>query len=149
VIFPHLKDAASPNKGYGADNWGAVVARVNHTVYQAVQEGDDIINGTIPVKTKSLGAVLGLVAGASCVITNEGGGHHMAAAYRVPAVVYAGGFTPKECLSYGFHVWFGVSGKDACGLWKKCAHCDKIRAETDPSDIALAVNLIMEQAGHG
>lgn len=125
VVSPHIKANASPNKSWGFERWQRVVDGLDCRVYQLLADPSErVLEGVEAIKTPSFKHAIAIIAGAACVICNEGGSHHMAASYGVPAVVVFGGFTPVSVTGYEFHHNIGTD-LGYCGSWKRCDHCQQ------------------------
>lgn len=146
VIAPNLKEAASPNKNWGFENFQALVDILDYPLVQPHQAGERLLEGVIPLATPSLNAVLSLIAASSLVICNEGGSHHMAASLGVPAVVIFGAFVPPQVTGYDFHKNFGVETPEGyCGKFDPCAHCKKAMEKITPDMVKMAALEILER----
>lgn len=136
VIAPHLKDAASPNKSWGFDNFQEVAAEIRLPIIQLIEDSQQkIIENSMPLNTKTFREAAGVISRARLVICNEGGTHHMAASMGVPAVVVLGSFIPPEITGYDAHANVTVSGATYCGDWSPCQDCRKAMEKIKPRDI--------------
>lgn len=147
VIAPTIKDNASINKNWGSDRWEKVIKSFGLPVYQLSESGDETIKGASPIKTPTFRLAASIISGATFVLTNEGGTHHMAASFGVPAVVIFGSFIPPEVTGYDFHI--NIHRKTPhgyCGKWDYCPDCNKALADITPEEVrAAAESLIAEK----
>lgn len=74
--------------------------------------------------TKEFRHALIAMSRARLFIGHEGGLHHAAAAFLVPAVVIFGGFIPPQVTGYDFHINL-VGDALACGSLFDCQHCKR------------------------
>ena len=121
LVEPTVKGDNQANKDWGWDRWQELV-KARLPWVQAGPAGKRLLEG-VPFVQTGFRDALGLLAGASLLVTTDGALHHAAAAMGVPAVVIWGGFTSPENLGYDAHInlW---SGAEPCGIWKhSCPHC--------------------------
>lgn len=141
VVAPVLKDTASPNKSWGAENWEAVIHDIPIPVFQLVPyPSAPVIKGAIAVHTPTFRQAAGVVSKAKFVMCNEGGTHHMAASMKTPAVVIFGAFIPPSITGYSFHRNISVETPEGyCGNFDPCKHCEKAMALITPDMVRLEV----------
>lgn len=130
IVAPFLKDSASVNKDWGVENWEAVIDGFPLPVYQLLPTRDTpVIKGAQGIYTPSWRQAAAVIAKARLVLCNEGGTHHMAASFRVPAVVVFGAFVPPQVTGYDFHRNISVETPEGyCGNFDTCKHCKKALA---------------------
>jgi ADP-heptose:LPS heptosyltransferase len=81
------------------------------------------LRGVRFVKTPSIRIGLAYLSRISLYIGPEGGLHHGAAAFNIPAVVLFGGFIPPAVTGYQTHANL-TGGTEACGSIFRCMHCE-------------------------
>lgn len=143
VVEPSVKGDAQINKDWGWDNW-VELTRLPYPWLQMGERGKRSLPG-VPMLQTSFRQALGVLAGASLLVTTDGALHHAAAAMGVPAVVIWGGFTSPENLGYDAHenVW---SGSDPCGIWKhRCPHCAEAMKSISVQAVADAIERALER----
>lgn len=127
VIEPHVKRdpkfSTVGNKDWGFFNWQRLVKSLD---LPFVQLGSGpFLEGVTQRPTGSFREALGVLSGASLVVTTDGALHHAAAALGLPAVVIWGGYSSPVNLGYETHLnlWDGV---EPCGSYRfPCFHCKK------------------------
>lgn len=146
IVAPELKKGASPNKDWGRANWEAVIKDFPCPVYQLLPDPKmKPIKGAIPHATPSLRAALAAIEKAALVLAAEGGTHHMAASFRVPAVVVFGAFVPPTVTGYDFHYNIAVDTDEGyCGRWDECAHCRAALQSIKPEQVREKAILLWE-----
>ena len=144
LIEPGVKGKDQRNKDWGWENWQQV-AKAPFPFLQIGQKGNRLLDG-IPFLETSFRQALGMLYGASLLVTTDGALHHAAAALGVPAVVIWGGFTSPENLGYDSHrnLWAGV---DPCGIWKdSCQHCRDALNAIKPAQVIDAIGETLERS---
>ncbi len=141
VVAPFLKDAASPNKDWGQENWEAVIDGLPLPVLQLLPTKDTpVIKGARGLYTPSFRQAAAVIARADFVMCNEGGTHHMAASMGVRAVVIFGAFVPPLVTGYPEHINIAVETPEGfCGNFDPCKHCQNALALVTPSMVKSAV----------
>lgn len=142
VVEPSVKGDAQVNKDWGWGNW----VELTRLPYPWLQIGakDKQTLPDVPFLQTSFRQALGVLAGASLLVTTDGALHHAAAALGVPAVVIWGGFTSPENLGYDSHVnlW---GGSEPCGTWNKvCPHCVDAMESISVQAVADAIERALE-----
>lgn len=79
-----------------------------------------------------------VLARAKLYIGAEGGMHHAAAAFGLPAVVLFGGFAPPSVLGYETHANLTGDAKGACGSMHRCSHCLRAMKSISPEQVVAA-----------
>jgi len=134
VIEPTLKARASPNKHWGTTRWEQFAALAHQAGYRLTQLGP---RGTRPlphvalIETPDFRSACAVLANAQIYIGHEGGLHHAAAAFGIPAVVIFGGFISPAQTGYDLHRNL-FSGGEPCGMRIPCAHCAAAMAAITP-----------------
>jgi len=126
ILEPHIKPGASPNKRWPWEFWqrlAKLFIAAGMPVTQLGAPGTKVLDGAEFVPTGSFRTACSVIAGARGAVLHEGGAHHAAAAFGVPAVVIMGGFTPVELTGYPMHRNLGASLGEACGNRLPCKHC--------------------------
>lgn len=140
IVLEHrLKKGASPNKDWGRDRWQQVAYEPmgSHSFLQ-IGSTRDLLDGPIFESTPSFEAAAAVIAGAALYVGVEGGLHHAAAAFGIPAVVIFGHFTSAGTTGYEDHMNMGGAGA-GCGRWAPCQVC---REELDLIEPSMVVDLI-------
>lgn len=142
VVEPSVKGEAQINKDWGWSNW-VELTRLPLPWLQ-IGAGDKPGLPDVPMLQTTFREALGVLAGASLLVTTDGALHHAAAALGVPAVVIWGGFTSPENLGYDSHVnlW---SGAEPCGIWnRQCPHCVEAMKSISVQAAADAIERALE-----
>lgn len=142
LIEPCVKGEGQKNKDWGWENW-LEVAKAPFPFLQIGSREKRRLPGVRFMET-SFRQALGLLKGASLLVTTDGALHHAAAALGVPAVVIWGGFTSPENLGYASHrnLWAGV---DPCGRWlEPCKHCRDALDAITPQNVIDAIGETLE-----
>lgn len=142
VIEPCVKSDSQVNKDWGWEKWQEV-AKAPFPFVQMGPKGKRLLDG-VPYAQTSFRQALGILSGASLLVTTDGALHHAAAALGVPAIVIWGGFTSPENLGYDAHLnlW---SGAEPCGRWKQpCQHCRDALDAITPQQVIEAIGGLLE-----
>lgn len=143
IVEPHIKGAASPNKQWGWLRWNKLawlLAQRGIRVTQIGAPGVALLEGVECIETPSLRHAAAVIAVARAVVVPEGGLHHTAAVFNVPAVVIYGGFISPEVTGYAGQVPLFVKTDEhplGCGWRTPCAHCAKAMASITPEAVAV------------
>lgn len=136
VVAPDGKAEASPNKNWGAARWEKVIKDFPIPVYQCIQRNETPIKGAIGIRTKHFRLAASIISKAKLVMCNEGGSHHMAASFRVPAVVIFGSFIPPSVTGYPFHKnVYRETEHGFCGDWSPCKQCLDALESITPEEV--------------
>ena len=93
IVEPNIKDRASPNKRWPWEYWQAVVtARPDLPWLQMGPVGTRRLAGVRSIETPSFRHAAAVIATARAAVLPDGGLHHAAAAFGIPAVVIFGAF---------------------------------------------------------
>lgn len=153
IIEPSIKLAASPNKQWGWARWAELVRIAAQAKIHFTQIGPGNgrrLQGVDYVVTENFRLAASVVGHATAAVLPEGGLHHVAAAFSVPAVVIFGGFTPVELTGYEGHINLGARFEDACGMRGKCVHCVEAMAKIQPARVLRdLVRLLNKRKGEG
>lgn len=153
VIEPNVPSwkSVAPNKQWPVERYQQVADLVlarGHDVVQlnyerpGVRGGGYRLAGVRHIRTVSFRYGLAVLARSALYIGPEGGLHHGAAAFGIPAVVLFGGFIPPQVTGYDTHTNL-TGGAEACGSLTPCQHCRDAmgRISVEEVDAAAAVYL--------
>lgn len=139
VLEPNIKAKASPNKDWGWIRWNrlAWILQERHglRITQLGPLGTPLLEGADMVCTNSFREACAVIANSRACVLPEGGLHHAAAAFGVPAVVIFGGFIAPRHTGYAGHVNV-FTGGEACGMRVPCEHCREAMAKIAPEAVA-------------
>lgn len=152
IIEPHLKPGASPNKQWGWLRWNKLAWLLRNrgiTVTQMGPAGTTLLEGVDFIQTASLRMAAAVMSVARAALLPEGGLHHTAAVFGVPAVVIYGGFISPAVTGYaGQASLFSNSERYplGCGMRVRCPHCQDAMSSIDPAAVADQLeNVIVNQ----
>lgn len=146
VISPHVKRDGSPNKDWGAERWEKVIENFPIPVYQCLFDKTSPIKGAIGIRTPNYRQAAAIISKSRMVMTNEGGAHHMAASFGVPAVVIFGSFIPPSVTGYDFHENIAVETEHGfCGNFDRCEDCQKALTSITPELVRHHCNVILNR----
>lgn len=129
VVEPHVKATASPNKRWARARWRALVAaRPELPWAQLGPAGTPILDGLRHVVTPSFRQACAVLSRARAAVLPEGGLHHAAAAFSLPAVVIYGAMVSPANTGYGGQVAIYRPHGDAGGPCGARTACDGCRA---------------------
>lgn len=137
VLEPNIKPKASPNKDWGWVRWNRLAFLLQQAGYRVTQLGSPqvpLLEGAELVVTRSFREACGVLAAARAAVLPEGGLHHAAAAFGVPAVVIFGGFISPAQTGYAGQVNL-FTGGEPCGMRVKCGHCATAMAAIKPETV--------------
>jgi ADP-heptose:LPS heptosyltransferase len=98
-----------------------------------------MLEGVEFIETPTLRHAAAIVARARAVVVPEGGLHHTAAVFNVPAVVIYGGFISPAVTGYAGQVSLFANDEKhplGCGWRTPCDHCAKAMASITPEIVA-------------
>jgi ADP-heptose:LPS heptosyltransferase len=127
IVEPTIKARASPNKQWGWERWQefAILAHAaGFKLTQISQYGTTLLPYARYIATPDFRHACAVLANAKAYVGHEGGLHHAAAAFNVPAVVIFGGFISPAQTGYDMHRNLFTGGKP-CGQRIHCEHCAK------------------------
>jgi hypothetical protein len=142
IVEPHIKGAASPNKQWGWTRWNKLSWLLSERGFRVTQigpAGTAMLEGVEFIETPTLRHAAAIVARARAVVVPEGGLHHTAAVFNVPAVVIYGGFISPAVTGYAGQVSLFVNDEKhplGCGWRTPCDHCAKAMASITPEIVA-------------
>ena len=125
IVMPHIKALASPNKAWGWIAWTRLVRMAGEKGIALTQLGtssEALLMGAHSITTSSFRDACAILSRARAAVLLEGGLHHAAAAFNVPAVVLFGGFISPDITGYSMHTNLFTGGA-ACGSRQACDHC--------------------------
>lgn len=122
---PAFKSIA-PNKQWPVNRYEDVALALRKAGIDVVQMvhrgGANRLHNARHVETPTFRCALAMMQRAGLYVGPEGGLHHAAAAFNVPAVVLFGGFIPPQVTGYETHT--NLTGDaEACGSLSRCDHC--------------------------
>jgi len=150
IVEPHIKGAASPNKQWGWVRWNKLVwllTKYGISTTQIGPAGTALLEGVDFVETPSLRHAAAVLARARGCVVPEGGLHHTAAVFNVPAVVIYGGFISPAVTGYAGQVSLFTNDEKhplGCGWRRPCDHCAKAMASITPEIVADKLRGLLE-----
>lgn len=125
LIEDGLKPGAPPNKQYS--RWGELLPLL----------GEVLRPRDLDVDIRRAAAV---VKHCRAYVGHEGALHHLAAAFRRPAVVIMGGYVGVEQTGYALanHRYL-TGGAEPCGMHGDCPHCAAAMAAITPESVISAL----------
>lgn len=148
IVEPHLKAKASPNKDWGWMRWNKLVWLMRSAGYKVSQMGpggEPLLDGVEPIVTASFREACAVVASARAAVLPEGGLHHAAAAFGVPAVVIYGGYISPAQTGYDLHTNL-FTGGEPCGRRHPCNHCRAALDSIKPEQVFNELEKILERS---
>jgi ADP-heptose:LPS heptosyltransferase len=149
LIEPNIKRQASPNKDWGEERWHRLVWVMRSARIEPVQvgpRGTRRVNGALFIETENFRQACAVVSRARAVVTHEGGLHHAAAAFGIPAVVIYGGYISPAVTGYPYQVSLFKHTDEhplGCGWRTPCAHCRQAMAEISPAQVLEALKGVL------
>jgi len=127
LIEPNLPSfkMSSANKRWAPERYEWVASSLRSAGYEVIQLLHDSpvrLSAARKITTPNFRLAAAVMAQAALYIGPEGGMHHTAAAFGVPAVVLFGGWIPPAVTGYDFHANLSAGG-EACGMLTPCDHC--------------------------
>jgi ADP-heptose:LPS heptosyltransferase len=148
IVEPHLKINASPNKDWGWMRWNKLVWLLRAAGHQVSQMGtgaEALLDGVEPIETRSFREACAVMANARAAVLPEGGLHHAAAAFGVPAVVIFGGYISPAQTGYDLHTNL-FTGGEPCGRRVECKHCRTALEAISPELVFTELEMILERS---
>lgn len=142
IIEPNIKPGASPNKQWGWVRWNKLAWLLGERGVRVTQLGTGgmpQLQGVHFIDTASMRLAAAVIARARACVVPEGGLHHVAAAFKTPAVVIYGGYIAPTVTGYEDQVNIFAGGEEyplGCGMRVPCDHCAKAMASIDPATVA-------------
>jgi hypothetical protein len=128
VIEPNVKGTTSAdNKDWGWTRWIEVI-KATHGWFSLVQLGgkhSKVLPHVRRIETPEFRVAFTILRKAAFFVGTEGGLHHAAAAFNLPAVVIFGGYISPEQTGYAMHenLYYVDHPLSPCGMRRTCAHC--------------------------
>lgn len=150
IVEPHLKFGASPNKQWGWARWQRLANLMLAAGVRLSQLGPADarrLDGVEFIVSANLRLAAAVIRVAKAVVVPEGGLHHTAAVFQVPAVVIYGGFISPAVTGYPEQVSLFTGGPEhplGCGMRQPCEHCAVAMADIEPSAVAHALLLQLD-----
>jgi hypothetical protein len=139
IIEPHIKQVASPNKLWGFEKTQRLVdiLRPHYDLVQLGPQAVRSLKGVSRIITHSFRQACAYISTATATISPEGGIHHAAAAFRVPAVVMFGSMTSPRNTGYEFHRNLVANLEHSpCGWRVPCTECKRAMDLITPEFVA-------------
>lgn len=153
IIEPNIKAGAPRTKiwGRGTERWESLADLLRGRGFDLVQigpRGAVEMRGVRRVFTANVREAAAAVSGARAVVTPEGGLHHCAAAFGVPAVVIRGGYIGPQVTGYAGQADLFVASEEwplGCGARFSCAHCAAAMEAITPKKVSLALRELLNE----
>lgn len=148
VLEPNIKANASPNKQWRWGRWNDLARLLTGSGLRVTQlgpPGTPLLDGAELIETPDIRRAAAVLALARAAVLPEGGSHHVAAAFNVPAVVIFGGYIDPRITGYEFHTNLFTGGQ-ACGMRIPCLHCREAMARIAPEEVFDALREVLEEA---
>jgi hypothetical protein len=100
------------------------------------------LRGARLIQTPTIRLALACLNRVRLYIGPEGGLHHGAAAFNLPAVVLFGGFIPPSVTGYESHANL-TGGAKACGSITRCPHCEQAMRRITVDEVMAHANRFM------
>lgn len=145
ILEPHIKPNASPNKQWGWVNWNKLAWLLRQrgiTVTQLGPNNTPVLEGAEFIVTRNIRHAAAVMANARAAVLPEGGLHHTAAVFGIPAVVIYGGYISPAVTGYAGQVSLFADDEAhplGCGMRVACEHCKAAMAAIKPEAVALAL----------
>lgn len=154
VIEPTVKPLGAcvgDNKQWPVDRYMAVKEALHRAGEWVVTLGPDAQCpiGAQRLVTPTFRSALVILKHAKLYIGPEGGLHHAAAAFGIPAVVIFGGFNSPGSTGYPWHTNL-TAGGEPCGMIAPCPHCaEAMRSISVERVVEAAFDKLAEGANAG
>ncbi len=142
IIEPNIKPKASPNKDWGLHRYVGVTRKLNDVTF--IQVGDPRTSnnaGVSFVGTPTFRIACSILSRASAYLGPEGGLHHAAAAFDIPAVVIFGGYISPKITGYDSHINF--ADDEICGMRRSCSHCKEAMRKISVVQVIEAIRSVL------
>ncbi len=131
IIEPSIKGAYAPNKAWPFDRWERIAASLidaGHRVTQFIYDGTKRLGtpGIDYSSTRSFREACFALSQASLFIGTDGGLHHAAAAFNVPAIVLWSHYSSPDIFGYDYQ--HNVRRTDGPGCGNVVERCDECQA---------------------
>lgn len=151
LIEPTVKGPLQINKDWGMHNWQqlALITKDVPWIQLIYDDNQDTLPGVTYIKVRTIREWLVWVHGAIAVVTTDGGLHHAAAAFNIPAIVLFSGFIHPNIMGYqikGHNNLYcptqympadpvGHSQDESCGSKIYCDYCYRNINNIRPHDV--------------
>lgn len=124
VIEANIKPKASPAKQWPEQHWRRFFGLAKRLPLARLRENDPERYGVRLAATPTIRHAAAVLRYAEAYVGHEGALHHLAAAWRIPAVVIMGGYIGPEHTGYDISTHrYLTGGVKACGTRGQCQHC--------------------------
>lgn len=134
LIEPNIKGTSGNNKAWLWDRWQGVVDESGLDFVQVGPATAAKLQRVQFVITPTFRHACAVLAVSRAFVGSEGGLHHAAAAFNVPAVVLFGGFISPDVTGYKTHRNLFTGGV-ACGMRTPCQHCRDAMAKITVDEV--------------
>lgn len=139
ILEPTIKQGASPNKNWGWVRWNKlawILGKRGVRVTQLGPLGTPLLEGAEHVVTNDFRSAAAVLANARAAVLHEGGLHHAAAAFGIPAVVIFGGFISPAVTGYESQESIFTGEGLGCGMRVRCDCCKTAMSKIAPESVA-------------
>lgn len=137
VVEPSVKASASPNKSWGYGRTQDLARRMKLPWAQVGPNDARWMTGVERIVTPTFRHAAAVLSQARCYVGPEGGLHHAAAAFGIPAVVIFGSYISPEVTGYAGHTnIYRPHGPGPCGARRECHQCRAAMNAITPEEIA-------------
>lgn len=145
IVEPSIKSTAPPNKRYPVAQWRDVLASLGRLPMLRLR-GDDPEGLGVPLlATPTIRHAAAVMRFARAYVGHEGALHHIAAAFRTPAVVIMGGYIGPAQTGYDLPYHRYLTGPEPpCGIRGACPHCDRAMRSITPDDVVRHLSEILD-----
>ena len=150
LIEPNIKPRKeSANKTWPFERWQQLVDTVNLPWLQCYGGHGERLRGVRVIETPDFRAAAAALLFASLYVGPEGGLHHAAAAFQLPAVVLFGGFISPEVTGYASHTNIYTGQGLGCGARSACDCCIAAMHRITVEQVAQATIQQWQQVNEG
>jgi len=137
IINPHVKKKGPPNKRWPFEYYQEVVNSMKEgfEMIQPKQDSNELSLEHATCLTLNLRQLAVYISSAALIICNEGLLHHVAAAFRTPAIVLFGGFISPYVTGYRFQQSIYVRDKNVLGVREETEAGQKIMRAITPQHV--------------
>lgn len=145
VVEANLKPRAPQNKQWPVDHWRVVLQTMGRLPLLRLRGNDPEGYGVPLLHTPTIRHAAAVMRFARAYVGHEGGLHHLAAAFRVPAVVIMGGYIGPEQTGYDLPQHRYLTGPGpACGTRGPCTHCTAAMRSITPDTVIRHLSEILD-----
>ncbi len=142
MVEPNVKANGHTNKAWAWDRWQSLVDRIGPINFvQAGPVGTRWLDGVNRAQTETFRDACAVLARSVAFVATEGGLHHAAAAFNVPAVVLFSEFIAPSSTGYDYQTSIRHAGP-ACGSRVPCPTCAASMAAISVDEVANAVEAL-------